>query len=104
MSNLLNIIFKKYKDDLGGQITVRVLKENLEFYEFVNYFKKNGKTKTLELFKQIYPLINVSDATYNEEEVTSLDEYCNSSFNINELFCLILIGNTKTIKFNFDSF
>lgn len=93
MSNILDNIFKRYKDDLGEQITIRVLKENLEFYDFVNYFKKNGKTKTLELFKQIFPLINFSDATYNQEEVTSLEEFCNSSFNINELFIHDLINN-----------
>lgn len=93
MSNILDNIFKRYKDDLGEQITIRVLKENSEFYDFVNYFKKNGKTKTLELFKQIFPLINFSDATYNQEEVTSLEEFCNSSFNINELFIHDLINN-----------
>ena len=93
MSNILDNIFKRYRDDLGEQITIRVLKENAEFYDFVNYFKKNGKTKTLELFEQIFPLITLSDATYNQEEVNSLEEFCNSSYNINELFIHDLINN-----------
>ena len=93
MSNILDNIFKRYRDDLGEQITIRVLKENAEFYDFVNYFKKNGKIKTLELFEQIFPLITLSDATYNQEEVNSLEEFCNSSYNINELFIHDLINN-----------
>ncbi len=93
MSNILDNIFKRYRDDLGEHITIRVLKENAEFYDFVNYFKKNGKTKTLELFEQIFPLITLSDATYNQEEVNSLEEFCNSSYNINELFIHDLINN-----------
>ena len=45
MSNILDNIFKRYKDDLGEQITIRVLKENLEFYDLLIILRKMGKLK-----------------------------------------------------------
>lgn len=93
MSNILDNIFKRYRDDCGESISIRVLKENEDFYGFVDYFKKNGKAKTLEYFKEIFPLITFSDANYNQEDVNSLEEFCNSSYSMSELFIHDLVNN-----------
>ncbi|MGL4616605.1 MAG: hypothetical protein ACRCUM_00040 [Mycoplasmoidaceae bacterium] len=93
MANILDNIFKRYRDDCGESITIRVLKENADFHDFVGYFKKHGKAKTLEFFKEVFPLITFSDANYNQDDINSLEEFCNSSYMINELFIHELVNN-----------
>ncbi|MGL5246141.1 MAG: hypothetical protein ACRC8C_01070, partial [Mycoplasmoidaceae bacterium] len=93
MANILDNIFKRYRDDCGECISIRVLKENADFHDFVGFFKKNGKAKTLDLFKEVFPLITFSDANYNQDDINSLEEFCNSSYSINELFIHELVNN-----------